>query len=213
MPSQRSHPHGPPSLRRVRLPAVPRLQRYSAALRLPHPHQPRLRSPLAFGLPRRRLFSSPPRTRSAYVRASESNHQPLRYAGLSPRKDEGLPGAWAILFLRAVLQDPAGCSALLAHGGGTCRGFQASQNPEHPGCNVSGADSHGSHARVPTHQRLRHRGRCKARYRPGRAHPWPDGLRTRWTTYEVSRRHRLLLSPPTSLAWSLLENVPSAFTR
>ncbi len=141
VPSQRSHPHGPPSLRRVRLPTVPRLQRYSAVLRLPLPRQPRLRSPLAFGLPRRRLFSSPPWTRSAYVRASESNHRPLRCTGLSPRRDEGLPGAWAVLFVRAVVQDPAECNALLTHLGGTCRGLQASQNPGHPGCDVSGADS------------------------------------------------------------------------
>jgi hypothetical protein len=30
-------------------------------------------------------------------------------------ENEGLPGAWAVLFLRAVVQDPAGCETLLAH--------------------------------------------------------------------------------------------------
>jgi len=30
-------------------------------------------------------------------------------------ENEGLPGAWAVLFLRAVVQDPAGCESLLAH--------------------------------------------------------------------------------------------------
>jgi hypothetical protein len=30
-------------------------------------------------------------------------------------ESEGLPGAWAVLFLRAVVQDPARCESLLAH--------------------------------------------------------------------------------------------------
>ena len=33
----------------------------------------------------------------------------------------------------------------------------------------------------------------QAHYRLGRAHPWPGGIRTRWTTNEVSWSHR---SPP-----------------
>ena len=31
-------------------------------------------------------------------------------AGSLPRRNEGIPGAWAILFMRAVVQDPAGCN-------------------------------------------------------------------------------------------------------
>ena len=33
--------------------------------------------------------------------------------------------------------------------------------------------------------------RRKAHYRPGRAHPWVGGIRTRWTAREVSRTHRI----------------------
>ncbi len=66
------------------------------------------------------------------------------------------------------------------------------------------APAHGPHARLPTHQPPRYRGDCKAGYRPGRAHPWPGGIRTRWTTDEVSWTHRILHSPSTSPAWSLL---------
>ncbi len=49
-----------------------------------------------------------------------------------------------------------------------------------------GCMAHGPHARVPTHRRTRYRERRKARYRSGRAHPWPGGFRTRWTTNGVS---------------------------
>ena len=31
-------------------------------------------------------------------------------AGSLPRRNEGIPGAWAILFVRAVVVDPAGCN-------------------------------------------------------------------------------------------------------
>jgi len=54
--------------------------------------------------------------------------------------------------------------------------------------------AHGPHARVPTHRRARYRTRRKAHDRPGRAHPWPGGVRTRWTTYRVSWGHRRLQS-------------------
>ena len=36
-------------------------------------------------------------------------------AGSLPRRNEGLPGAWAILFMRAVVNHPAGCGPPLAH--------------------------------------------------------------------------------------------------
>ncbi len=38
----------------------------------------------------------------------------LRIAGVSPRRNEGLPGSWAVLFERAVVVDPAGCKPPLA---------------------------------------------------------------------------------------------------
>jgi len=38
----------------------------------------------------------------------------------------GLPGCWAVLFARAVVEDPAGCAALLAHGGESAVAFRQS---------------------------------------------------------------------------------------
>ena len=65
--------------------------------------------------------------------------------------------------------------------------LQAMRNPRHPASlPISGLPTHGPHARVPTHRRTRYRSRRKARYRPGRAHPWPGGIRTRWMTNKVS---------------------------
>jgi hypothetical protein len=85
---------------------------------------------------------------------------------------------------------------------GRC-GLQVIQHPGHPGrLEVSGPQPHGPHACVPTLRRPRGRDRRQAHDRRGRAHPWPDGFRTRWTTDEVSRSHRILQSPSTSIAWS-----------
>ena len=49
-----------------------------------------------------------------------------------------------------------------------------------------GCKAYGPLARVPTHRRLRYRGRRKAHYRRGWAGPSPGGARTRWTTHKVS---------------------------
>ena len=49
-----------------------------------------------------------------------------------------------------------------------------------------------------------------ARDRRGRAHPAPDGRRTRWTTDNVSCRHHHLPSPVTSRAWSYSHASPQA---
>jgi len=38
----------------------------------------------------------------------------LRITGVCPRRNEGLPGSWAVLFARAVVEDPVGCNPLLA---------------------------------------------------------------------------------------------------
>ncbi|MCH8149097.1 MAG: hypothetical protein IH987_14130 [Planctomycetes bacterium] len=57
----------------------------------------------------------------------------------------------------------------------------------HPECTLfRGCNSYGPLARAPTHRRSRYHGRRKARYRHGRAYPWPGGFRTRWTTNKVS---------------------------
>ena len=65
-----------------------------------------------------------------------------------------------------------------------------------------GRMAHGPRACAPTLRRTRRRDRLQARYRLGRAHPWPDGFRTRWTTDRISRCHRMHRSLLTSVAWS-----------
>lgn len=43
------------------------------------------------------------------------DHSPaLRKAGVLSRKGEGLPGSWAVLFVRALVEHPAGYDPLLA---------------------------------------------------------------------------------------------------
>ena len=51
---------------------------------------------------------------------------------------------------------------------------------------VAGSPSHGPHARLPTLRLPCFQARRQECDRLGRAHPEPDGLRTRWTTHPVS---------------------------
>jgi hypothetical protein len=67
---------------------------------------------------------------------------------------------------------------------------------------VSGPQSHGPHVRLPTHRRWHCGHRRKAGYRLGRAHPWPGGFCTRWTTNNISWRTCVLQSQLTRRAWS-----------
>ena len=48
------------------------------------------------------------------------------------RRKKGLPGAWAVLFQRAVGSDPAGCASRLAHRVETAIAFRLPQCPGHP---------------------------------------------------------------------------------
>lgn len=75
---------------------------------------------------------------------------------------------------------------------------------------------HGPRACAPTLQRLCCHRPCKAyRYRLGRAHPWPDGLSTRWTTcwnFTKSSHPSLLsqtASPGRNKAFELLRYAPA----
>jgi hypothetical protein len=72
------------------------------------------------------------------------------------------------------------------------------KNPDFRGRNPT------AHTLACLRQRLpRYRDRRKARYRLGRAHPWPDGIRTRWTTdRSFMESSHLLQSQSTSRAWS-----------
>ena len=87
---------------------------------------------------------------------------------LSPRKDEGLPGAWAILFVRAVVDHPAGCDRPSPNLGAVAVAFRISNALDtRKSIFFRGCMAHGPLARVPTLRRIRYRLRRKARYRPG----------------------------------------------
>ena len=73
------------------------------------------------------------------------------------RRKKSLPGAWAVLFQRAVGSDPAGCAPRLAHRVETAIAFRLH--------NTLGTQNERYFVAVnPT---LRYRGRRKARYRCG----------------------------------------------
>ncbi len=191
-PFERSHQHGPPLLGRVRAPT--RSPTSSLVCSPPTPSFPSASAPVvpclrptslrALLLCHRR-WPTARATRGHAARQRWVIGSP--WAGLFTRRNEGLPGFWAVLFVRAVVEDPAGCGPLLAHLRSGRRRLQAVQRLGHPECHsFRGCMAHGPHVRVPTHRRARCRTRRKARYRPGRAHPWPGGFRTRWTTNRVS---------------------------
>ena len=120
------------------------------------------------------------------------------------RRGEGLPGCGAILFVRAMVEHPAGYHPLLAQS--SRRGWLLPSGKTGPSASgkaeVSGPHSLGPHARMPTLRLPCLHDRRKAGYRLGRAHPWPGGIRTRWTTNKVSWRYRILQFPLTHRAWS-----------
>jgi len=74
--------------------------------------------PLAGGLPRRgRLFCA---TVADDTCARQHVVRRRRVTGSPPnrkvsRRGEGLPGSWAVLFVRAIVEHPAGYGPLLAH--------------------------------------------------------------------------------------------------
>ena len=110
---------------------------------------------------------------------------------------------WAVLFVRAMVEHPAGYAPLLAHlterllwpsgnsapwASGKVRGFGAAT----PGPTRS-------HASASPRPFLTRRKAC---YRRGRAHPSPGGFRTPWTTHKVSWSYYRLQFPLTHRAWS-----------
>ena len=87
-PFKSSHQHGPPLLGRVRGPT---------------------RSPTSFAR-MQPSDSLPP------VGRGSGRPWPVAYpVPRATRRKKGLPGAWAVLFQRAVGSDPAGCASRLAH--------------------------------------------------------------------------------------------------
>jgi hypothetical protein len=195
---------------------VPRRHRSYAALRLPHPLRPWLRSPLASGLPwRGRLFcAEPPCVASAGLARIHRREARRRWMTGSPllrvvpRKDGGLPGYWTVLLLRAVVVHRAGCVLPSPISGQVAVVFEARNaldtrdEYKFPGC-----IPHGPHLRAPTHRRRRRHLRRKARYRLGgltlrRAGFAPAGRQTEFHELSLSHYFR------TSLAWSHCASYP-----
>ena len=203
-PNSGSHQHGPPLLGRVRAPL-----RSPTSPLLCSPPTPSLPSAAAPVIPRqrptsvRRSCSSPPhRCPRQPVQRRRHFYPGSPQAGSLPRRNEGIPSAWAILFVRAVVIDPAGCDHPSPVLGEVAVAFRR--------VNTLGTRKHVSF--VATYPRPT-RSRAYASPNPlpspaqgslpaGRAHPWPGGFRTRWMTNKVSWGHRILHSPLTSLAWS-----------
>ena len=149
---------------------VPRRQRSYAALRLPRPLRPPLRSSLASGLPRcaglvlhRRTGASADRCNAGDI-STPAPHKPALSRGETrvsqvPGPSSSCvpcsttpPGATAPrpFSVRSLL--PSGCLTPWAPWkADSFRGYMA----------------HGPLVRVPTHRRIRYRVRRKARYRPG----------------------------------------------
>jgi len=117
----------------------------------------------------------------------------------------GLPGSWAVLFLRAKVVHPAGCSLpspTSLRGRPLC--LQEKQLPRHPEM------VHRFRGRCPRPARSRAYASPAALPRPSQgslpvgAYPLPDGFRTRWTTLpKFHRTHRMIHSLRTSLLVAL----------
>ena len=84
----------------------------------PCPHRPRLRFPLPVAYLDAGACSVPlrPTTRAlANVSCVGDGSPALRKTGNGSRRGEGLPGYGAVLFVRAMVEHPAGYGPLLAH--------------------------------------------------------------------------------------------------
>ena len=116
-PNSGSHQHGPPLLGRVRTP--PGSPTSTLLCSPPTPSSPSAAAPVVprqRPTPVRRSCSSPPhRCLRRPVQRRRHFYPGSPQAGSLPRRNEGIPGAWAILFVRAVVIDPAGCVPPLAH--------------------------------------------------------------------------------------------------
>ena len=120
---------------------VPRRHCSSAALRLPAPFSRGSGSPCQRPPSWRALVLCPrgPTTRApAYASCAGDSAPALHNAGVSSRRGEGLPGSWTVLFVRAMVEHPAGYKApphpekKHLHAG-VVVAFDAIQRSRHPG--------------------------------------------------------------------------------
>jgi len=106
VPSESSSFHGPPSLGRVRAPPRSPTSSLLRSPPTPSPHRSRLRFPSSATYLEAEARSSPHRgclhQRAACRRVvtGSPSHR------LCSRREEGLPGCWAVLFVRAASQPP-----------------------------------------------------------------------------------------------------------
>jgi hypothetical protein len=117
-PSRRSHQHGPPLLGRVQVSPCSPTSSLVCSPPTPCPHQPRLRFPLPVAYLDAGACSVPmgaDDTCARHVPCVGDGSPALRSTGVSSRRGEGLPGYGAILFVRAMVEHPAGYGPLLAH--------------------------------------------------------------------------------------------------
>ena len=122
-------------------------------------------------------------------------------------ENEGLLGAWAVLFLRAVVQDPAGCETLLAHFTERSLSPSGITNPSAPGISNFSRLTPTAHtlaclrftARVTANgaRLTTGSGGLSGGLTPGRAGFAPAGRQTKFHGGIAS-----LHSSSTSLAWS-----------
>jgi len=169
-PNSSSHQHGPPLLGRVRMPL--RSPTSTLLCSPPTPSSPSAAAPVS---PRQRptsvrsTCSSPPHRRLRLPVQRRGHFYPgSPSAGSLPRRNESLPGAWAILFVRAVVLDPAGCNRPSPALGALAVAFKLFNTlGTRESDSFRGCTTHGPHARVPTHRRVGYPARRKARYRPG----------------------------------------------
>jgi len=204
VPSWSSYPHGPPLLRRVRT-ASP-FPDFTAPIRSSDSLVPVGRgsgcpSPAAY-LDRVLLLVCR-RVHPANASSSEIGHR-VPVPRMSFEERLGLPGYGAVPMSRVPRSytppDTIPSSPIDGQDRYRLRAYLRTRHPEYH--QFRGRIPPGPRACAPTHQRLRYRRRCKAyRYRLGWAHPWPDGISTRWTTcWKFTKSsHSSLLSKPHSL--------------
>src|SRR5262252_5188652 len=122
--------------------------------------RPRLRFPLPVAYLVASACSVPGsrrHVRSPTCHASETGHRLSARPGWVLRRGEGLPGAWTVLFVRAMVEHPAGDTPLLAQTTHMQRGVVAFRENRTLGLREDdrfrGRMPHGPHVRIPTHRR------------------------------------------------------------
>jgi hypothetical protein len=202
-PSSGSYQHGPPLLRRVRVPAVPRLPRSYWALRLPVRLRPRTPVSLARDLPRCKRFSYPGRA-GACCRATVGDWSPALHLTGSFRGASGIsqvtgPSSSHVPWSCTPPGAVASCPSLLA----TAVAFR------HRGT-LGSRDYVLFEAAFPTAHVLAHLRIAdvvtaivaRLRYRPAGLSFDRTGFAPAGWLLQFSSRLRRLLSHWTSLAWS-----------